>query len=225
MRGRSARGWPSTGTEGSKPLLYCRCQRTRRPVSRSRPTAISSSSSRLRRGEVDAGGTRSVASTLIQGPTTCVAQQDHLNVLAATQSQTAPPGGVGALSKDLLRARMEETRRRTLSLVAPVTEADLERVHDPLMSPLVWDIGHIAAFEDLWLCARVGGLGPLHPELMDVYDATETPRAHRGELPFLQGDEAFEFMDAVRDRALEVLAEIDFHSDGELLAGAFVWEM
>ena len=31
-------------------------------------------------------------------------------------------------------------------------DADLDRVHDPLMSPLVWDLGHIAAFEDLWLC-------------------------------------------------------------------------
>ena len=32
---------------------------------------------------------------------------------------------------------------------------DLERVHSPIMSPLVWDLGHIAAYEDLWLAHRL----------------------------------------------------------------------
>ena len=31
-------------------------------------------------------------------------------------------------------------------------------VHSPLMSPLVWDLGHIAAYEDLWLAQRHGGM-------------------------------------------------------------------
>ena len=50
------------------------------------------------------------------------------------------------------------------------------------MSPLVWDLGHIAAFEDLWLVHRYGGRPLLRDELADVYDAFETPRADRGEL-------------------------------------------
>ncbi len=33
------------------------------------------------------------------------------------------------------------------------------------MSPLVWDLGHIAAYEDLWLAHRHGGLELLRPEL------------------------------------------------------------
>ena len=40
---------------------------------------------------------------------------------------------------------------------------DLNRVHDPLNSPLVWDLGHIAAFEELWLCRNQAGLEPLAP--------------------------------------------------------------
>jgi gamma-glutamyl hercynylcysteine S-oxide synthase len=73
------------------------------------------------------------------------------------------------------------------------------------MSPLVWDLGHIAAFEDLWLARRVGGLELLRPELADVYDAAETPRADRGELPYLRRDEAVAYMEAVRERSLAVL--------------------
>ena len=51
----------------------------------------------------------------------------------------------------------------------------------PLMSPLVWDLGHIAAFEDLWIVHRYGGRPLLREGLAEVYDAFETPRAERGD--------------------------------------------
>ena len=84
------------------------------------------------------------------------------------------------------RRRAREARERTLALVPSVSDEDLERVHSTLMSPLVWDLGHIAAFEDLWLVHRYGGRPLLRDELADVYDAFETPRAGRGDLPFLR---------------------------------------
>ena len=83
------------------------------------------------------------------------------------------------------------------------------------MSPLVWDLGHIAAFEDLWLVHRFGERPMLRPELVEVYDAMETPRANRGELPFLQPREAREYLDEVRACALE-LAERRGLGDGIL---------
>lgn len=121
---------------------------------------------------------------------------------------------------------LTEARRRTLALVAPIASDDLDRVHSPLMSPLAWDLGHIAAFEDLWLCVRAGGLEPLRPELMAVYDATETPRDRRGDIPYLRSDDALEYMELVRARALEVLAGADTSRDaGRLQADGFVWDL
>ncbi len=99
---------------------------------------------------------------------------------------------------------LESARERTHRLVAGIDEVDLERVHSPLMSPLVWDLGHIAAFEDLWLGHRHGGLPLLRPELMEVYDAFETPRADRGALPYLHRAEAEDFLDEVRGRVREL---------------------
>ena len=93
------------------------------------------------------------------------------------------------------------------------TTEDLDRVHDPLMSPLVWDLGHIAAFEDLWLGQRAGGLEPLRPDLAEVYDASETPRAERGDIPYLRRDDAIAYMDAVRERSLAVLDRADLSAD------------
>jgi iron(II)-dependent oxidoreductase len=75
------------------------------------------------------------------------------------------------------------------------------------MSPLVWDLGHIAAFEDLWV-SREAGLELLRPELTSVYDADETPRADRGELAYLRRPEALEYMAAVRERTQSALGRV-----------------
>ncbi|MGH2825010.1 MAG: DinB family protein, partial [Thermoleophilaceae bacterium] len=83
----------------------------------------------------------------------------------------------------------------------------MNRQHDPLMSPLVWDLGHIAAFEDLWVC-RETGREQVRPDLAAVYDADETPRADRGELSYLRRNEAVAYMDEVRMRTLAVLDEL-----------------
>ncbi|MFL5860260.1 MAG: ergothioneine biosynthesis protein EgtB, partial [Solirubrobacteraceae bacterium] len=101
---------------------------------------------------------------------------------------------------------LQDARERTLQLVAPLSDEDLERVHSTLMSPLAWDLGHIAAFEDLWLVHRHGGRPLLREELADVYDAFETPRAGRGDLPFLRPAEAREYLADVRERARDVIA-------------------
>ena len=75
------------------------------------------------------------------------------------------------------------------------------------MSPLVWDLGHIAAFEDLWVC-RETGRDLLRPDLAAVYDADETPRPDRGDLPYLRRNEAVAYMDAVRERTLSALGGV-----------------
>jgi len=114
-------------------------------------------------------------------------------------ASSRPRGGVESL--------LDEARARTLALVEPVSEADLDRQHHPLMSPLVWDLGHIAAFEDLWVC-REAGLELLRPDLAEVYDATETPRPKRVDLPYLRRNEAVAYMGAVRERMLASLDSV-----------------
>jgi iron(II)-dependent oxidoreductase len=94
-----------------------------------------------------------------------------------------------------------------LALVASFSDAELEQVHSTLMSPLAWDLGHIAAFEDLWLVHRYGDRPLLRADLIEVYDAMETPRAKRGDLPFLGAGEARQYLDDVRTRTLDVIDE------------------
>ena len=127
---------------------------------------------------------------------------------------------------DLLTARLEMVRDRTLDLVAPLDEEWVARTPDPIMSPPAWDLAHIAAYEELWLVTRLSDTRPMHPHLQATYDAFETPRAVRGEIRILDGAESRAYMDAVRAQALDVLRQTDISPDGpELTRDGFVWHM
>ena len=89
---------------------------------------------------------------------------------------------------------------------------------------MVWDLGHIANFEELWLCRRVGDLPPLAPEYERLYDAVANPRPTREALPLPKGETLLGYLEAVRSRALEVLARTGGNGDA-LTRDGFVYEM
>jgi iron(II)-dependent oxidoreductase len=73
----------------------------------------------------------------------------------------------------------------------------------------------------------IGGRPPLHGELGKLYDAIESPRKIRGELPILRDAELRAYLADVRARTLDVLGEMDLSADAEdpLLREGFVYEM
>jgi iron(II)-dependent oxidoreductase len=86
--------------------------------------------------------------------------------------------------RERIAAELLAARDRTTLLTTAIDEADLVKQHSPLMSPLVWDLAHIANQEELWLLREVGGREPLHPEIDPLYDAFEHPRLRpRGPRP------------------------------------------
>ena len=97
--------------------------------------------------------------------------------------------------------------------------------HDPLMSPLIWDYGHIGVFEELWLVQRLSGAKPSSEERMRMYDAFENPRRVRGQLPLMNRPEASAYRDTVRGRALDILEETAFDDGDPLLREGFVYPM
>jgi gamma-glutamyl hercynylcysteine S-oxide synthase len=130
-------------------------------------------------------------------------------------------------SKAAIAERLAETRRRTLELLEPLDDEQLNRVYSPLLSPLAWDLGHIANFEELWLVRTIGDREPLRGDLGKLYDAIESPRRTRGELPILRDAELRAYLSEVRDRTLEVLDDVSIPADADdpLLRGGFVYEM
>src|SRR4051794_6617832 len=107
-----------------------------------------------------------------------------------------------------LTRRLGEVRERTLALVDGLDDEAVHRPLDPIMSPLVWDLAHIAAYEDLWAVHRLGGDPLLHEDLAATYDAFETPRAVRAEIELLDRLAALDYMAEVRKRTLDVLDRV-----------------
>jgi iron(II)-dependent oxidoreductase len=134
---------------------------------------------------------------------------------------------VSPTTKDAIADRLAEARRRTLTLIESLGEDQLNRVYSPILSPLAWDLGHIANFEERWLVQTIGGRQPLHGELGRFYDAIENPRKTRGELPILRDAELRSYLEDVRVRTLEVLGEVEISADADdpLLREGFVYEM
>jgi gamma-glutamyl hercynylcysteine S-oxide synthase len=134
---------------------------------------------------------------------------------------------VSSESKAAIAGLLGEARQRTLELIEPLDDEQLNRVYSPLLSPLAWDLGHIANFEELWLVQTIGEREPLHGELGRFYDAIESPRKVRGELPILRDEELRAYMADVRERTLDVLEGVDVSAESEerLLREGFVYEM
>jgi iron(II)-dependent oxidoreductase len=122
------------------------------------------------------------------------------------------------------RALLEETRARTLTLVAPLAEDDLRLQHDPLMSPVLWDLGHVAAFEELWLTRNLDG--PIRfGEMPGLFNPFEHPRRERGELPIPSLAETLARLADVRDQALERLERDGVDEADPLARDGYVYRM
>ncbi len=125
----------------------------------------------------------------------------------APRDPIAPSLPIGLEPKEALAA-LHDVRADTLELVSHLSDSQLQAVLSPIMSPLVWDLAHIAAYEDLWLVHRHGGLELLRPDLAELYDAFETPRSVRGEVELLVPREARRYLEDVRERTAQVIEKI-----------------
>ncbi|MCO5991877.1 ergothioneine biosynthesis protein EgtB [Actinoallomurus rhizosphaericola] len=115
-------------------------------------------------------------------------------------------------------------RDRSVGLtLEALEEPDLMVQVSPLMSPLVWDLAHIGNYEELWLLRAAAGQEAMRPEIDDLYDAFEHPRAERPKLPLLTPAESRAYIDTVRAKVLDSLEKVPL--TGPLAAGGFVYGM
>lgn len=127
------------------------------------------------------------------------------------------------LPREGIARGLEDARRRTQQLT-DIDDAELTAQHDPLMSPLVWDLAHIGQQEDLWLLR--GGdparQGLLSAQVERLYDAFEHPRSSRVTLPLLSPREARGFLGDVRSRVFDGLDRSEAETGDDLFAYVMV---
>jgi iron(II)-dependent oxidoreductase len=135
--------------------------------------------------------------------------------------------------RSALAARLTAVRRRTLDLIEPLTDEQLGQQHHSLMSPLVWDLGHIAKFEERWLLGSSSAqdedptaVSPMEEgEGLGIYDAVLHPRRIRGELSLPDRAAGLRRLRLVRERVLKRLAVDSLDAGDALRAGGFVYNL
>lgn len=121
-----------------------------------------------------------------------------------------------------IRAVFERTRARTDALLAPVSDDDLSARVSPLALPLVWELAHVAYFEELWLLRTLHGVPPASERHGAVFDALQ-PGAGGSRATALRPPEVRAYAEDVRERALDYLDHVDLDVPNPLLRHGFVF--
>ena len=137
---------------------------------------------------------------------------------------TMPPHISAPPSKQEIADLLTEARERTLLLISGLSDEDLHRQHDPLMSPIIWDVGHIAHFEELWLTQNLDGAIEFS-EMPGMYNPFEHPRATRAALALPTLTQMMERLAEIRSRVFDRLEALEWNDDNPLLKGGYVFNM
>jgi iron(II)-dependent oxidoreductase len=99
---------------------------------------------------------------------------------------------------------VHDARERTCDLVADLSDSQLIGPRLATVNPLLWEIGHVAWFQERWVLRR-GGLPSLRADADALYDSAAIPHDVRWDLPLPSREETLRYLTEVRDRVVEKL--------------------
>ncbi|HLY65068.1 MAG TPA: DinB family protein, partial [Chloroflexota bacterium] len=109
----------------------------------------------------------------------------------------------GCMHAEELAAMLCDARTRTLALVADLTDQQMLGPQLQIVNPPLWEIGHVAWFQEKWAWRHLRGREP-HRENMDaLYDSAAIPHDVRWELPLPSRQDTLALMQTVLDDVLE----------------------
>ena len=108
-----------------------------------------------------------------------------------------------------LAEMLVDTRKRTLELVGDLSEEQMMGPQLRIVNPPLWEIGHLAWFQERWNLRRVTdeefGPSTILAQGDDLYDSMEIHHDTRWDLPLLSRAETLDYMQCVLDDALHKL--------------------
>lgn len=161
---------------------------------------------------------------------------DHIETLTDSDQRFAlllfERGSSRTTREETLRnelfGQLQTQRERTLEMVRPLTDEQRSVQHSRILSPVVWDLGHIASFEREWIDRADGAAerpGNASPANASLYDPVLHPRPIRGTLPLPNSETCLNELAAVRSDTATLLNSTRFPVNDPLLGTGFVFSM
>src|SRR5213596_1009354 len=107
-----------------------------------------------------------------------------------------------AASAEELEAWVIDARAHSLDIVRDLSD---EQFRVPLLrtiNPFLWEMGHIAYFQEYWVLRRGAGRPPICPTRYGLYDPAKVAHDIRWNLSLPSRAETIHYMLEVRDRVL-----------------------
>lgn len=118
-----------------------------------------------------------------------------------------PPTGLAAnYDAESLAAWVTDARDWTFALVEDLGDDQILGDHLDIVNPLLWEIGHVAWFQERWVLRRGSGRKPINAEVDSLYDSMAIPHDTRWDLPVFSRPRVIEYLGEVRRQVLDVLA-------------------
>ena len=111
-----------------------------------------------------------------------------------------------APTADQLIAWVRDARQRTLHLIADLSDAQMLGPQLSIVNPLLWEIGHVAWFQEKWVLRREPGTASIRADADALYDSAAIAHDTRWDLTLPDRRQTLCYLDAVRDRVIERLA-------------------
>ena len=105
-------------------------------------------------------------------------------------------------TSDLVEA-LRGIRDRMLSLVADLGDDSMLGPRLAIVNPPLWEIGHVAYFQELWVLRHARGLPPMLPNCDAVYDSAVLAHDDRWDAPLLSISETKAYLAQVLERAVD----------------------
>lgn len=102
-----------------------------------------------------------------------------------------------------LAAWVRDARARTFNLVADLSDEQLMGPRLAIVNPLLWEIGHVAWFQEKWALRHAANKPPARPGVDSLYDSAAIAHDTRWDLLLPSRQDTLAYLTAVRDAVLE----------------------
>jgi gamma-glutamyl hercynylcysteine S-oxide synthase len=103
------------------------------------------------------------------------------------------------------RSMLLDARQRTLELVVDLSDEQLAVPETDTVNPPIWEMGHVAWFQETWALRHVRGEASIHPRADEFWDSAAVSHHSRWELPLPSRSATLRYMQEVLDRVLDRL--------------------